>query len=148
MTRKWWLCGACVLVPLALYFVNVEIQTRRGSAAMAATGLAFQPLAAALVQARTEGKPVLADFSAIWCPSCRRLHAEVFGDPAVKAAITAGYVLAGIDYESAEAPAFMARYGVTGFPSLLVLDGEGRLLRRLPVSFDPAAFAADLLLAP
>lgn len=145
MTRRGWLYGACVLVPLALYFVNVEIQTRRGSAAMAAIGLEFRPLAAALVQARAEGKPVLADFSAIWCPSCRRLHTEVFGDPAVKAAITAGYVLAGIDYESAEAPAFMARYGVTGFPSLLVLDGDGALLRQLPVSVDAAAFTAALL---
>ena len=68
----------------------------------------------------------------------------MFSDPAVKAAIRDGYVLAGIDYESAEAPAFMAKYQVSGFPTLLLLDGDGRLLRRLPLSFDPAAFAAAL----
>ncbi len=144
MNRKWLRYGAYALVPVALYFVNVEVQTRRGMAAMAATELEFRPLAAALVQARAEGKPVLADFSAIWCPSCRRLHIEVFSDPAVKAAIKAGYVLSSIDYESAEAPAFMARYDVSSFPSLLVLDGDGTLLRKLPITFDPAAFAAAL----
>lgn len=144
MNRRWLRYAAYALVPLALYFINVEVQTRRGIAAMAATELEFRPLAAALVQARQSGKPVLADFSAIWCPNCRRLHAEVFSDPAVKAAIRDGYVLSGIDYESAEAPAFMAKYQVSSFPTLLVLDGDGRLLRRLPLSFDPAEFAAAL----
>jgi hypothetical protein len=38
----------------------------------------------------------------------------------------------------------MQRYGVQGFPSLLVLSADGMLVRRVPVSFDPAAFAASL----
>ncbi len=144
MKQKWLRYGAYALLPLVLYFINVEVQTRRGIAAMAASGLEFRPLAAALVQARQSGKPVLADFSAIWCPSCRRLHAEVFSAPAVQAAIGNDYLLAGIDYESAEAPAFMAKYGVSSFPTLLVLDADGHLLCRLPLTFDPAEFAAAL----
>lgn len=135
---------AYALVPLALYVVNVEYQTWRGEQALAATELRFLPLDLALARARSSGKPVLADFSAIWCPACRRLHAEVFTDPAVKAAIRSGYELSRIDYEAPEAPAFMARYAVSGFPTLLLLDGEGRLLRRLPTGFDPAALAAEL----
>lgn len=142
--RNWLRYLAYALIPLAAYFAMVEYQTMRGRQAMAATALDFQPLDVALAKARSSGKPVLADFSAIWCPTCRRLHTEVFGDPAVKAAITAGYELSAIDYESAEAPAFMERYGVTGFPTLLLLDGEGNLLRRLPLTFDPAAFVAEL----
>ena len=144
ITRKGlrWLVYA--LVPLALYFANVEVQTWRGEQALAATDLHFAPLEQALAQARSSGKPVLADFSAIWCPACRRLHAEVFTDPAVKAAILAGYELSRIDYESPEAPAFMARYGVTGFPTLLVLDQDGHMLRELPSGFDPAVLAAAL----
>ncbi len=144
ITRKGlrWLVYA--LVPLALYFGNVEVQTWRGEQALAATELHFASLEQALARARTSGKPVLADFSAIWCPACRRLHAEVFTDPAVKAAILAGYELSRIDYESPEAPAFMARYGVTGFPTLLVLDQDGQMLRKLPSGFDPAVLAAAL----
>lgn len=38
----------------------------------------------------------------------------------------------------------MARYEVQGFPSLLLLNGDGTLLRRVPVSFDPEAFLAGL----
>ena len=140
---RWWSL-LLALVPLALYFVNVEVQTWRGQQALVATALEFQPLDVALARARASGKPVLADFSAIWCPVCRRLHAEVFTDAAVKTAIRQGYELSRIDYESPEAPAFMARYGVSGFPTLLLLDGEGNLLRRLPTSFDPAVFAAEL----
>ena len=141
---KWRRYLVFALVPLAVYFVHVEYQTWRGEQALTATALDFKPLDAALAASKASGKPVLADFSAIWCPACRRLHAEVFTDPAVKTAIARGYELSRIDYESAEAPAFMARYAVSGFPTLLLLDGEGRLLRRLPLSFDPAMFAAEL----
>lgn len=148
MDRKW-LRGILVLV-LAVggYFGWNAYQTQLGRAALAATQLEFKPLDAALAEARSNGRPVLAEFSAIWCPSCRALHQTVFTDAAVKAAIGAGYVLARIDYESPEAPAFMQRYDVHGFPSLLVLDADGRLLRRLPVTLDAAAFAAALKPAP
>ncbi|WP_293373384.1 thioredoxin family protein [Nevskia sp.] len=142
--RKWLRYLAWALVPLGLYFAHVEYQTWRGEQALIATTLDFKSLDAALAASKASGKPVLADFSAIWCPACRALHADVFTDPAVKAAITGGYELSRIDYESPEAPAFMKRYDVSGFPTLLVLDGDGNLLRRLPLSFDPPAFAASL----
>lgn len=144
MQGRWKRLLPWVLVPLALYFVNVEWQTRRGEAALQATALTFQPLELALSRARSSGRPVLVDFSAIWCPACRRLHEQVFTDPAVRAALEAGYELSLVDYESPEAPAFMRRYAVTGFPTLLVLDAEGRLLRRLPIRDEPAAFVRDL----
>ena len=144
MNKKWIKYARIALVPLVAYFVNVEWQTRLGQQALAATQLEFRSLDKALVKAKAENKPVLADFSAIWCPTCRAMHATVFTDPAVKAAIESGYVLSRIDYESPEAPAFMAKYAVTGFPTLLVLDGDGKLLRRVPVSLDPAQFKASL----
>ena len=72
------------------------------------------------------------------------LHAEVFTNATVKQAITSGYVLSRVDYESPEAQAFMQRYAVQGFPTLLVLSAEGQLVRRVPISFDPATLAATL----
>ena len=144
MTKKWIKYALIALVPLVAYFVNVEWQTRLGQQALAATQFEFRSLDKALVKAKADNKPVLADFSAIWCPTCRAMHATVFTDPAVKAAIESGYVLSRIDYESPEASAFMAKYGVTGFPTLLVLDGDGKLLRRVPVSLDATQFKASL----
>ena len=68
-------------------------QARRGEAALQATALAFLPLAQALALAKVQGKPVLVHFSAIWCPTCRVPHAQVFTNTTVKQAITTGFVL-------------------------------------------------------
>ncbi len=141
--RALWILVAAV-VATGSYFAHTAWQTQRGEAALKATALEFLPLERALALAKTQGKPVLVDFSAIWCPTCRVLHAEVFTNTSVKQAITTGYVLSRVDYESPEARAFMQRYGVQGFPTLLVLSKEGQLVRRVPISFDPATLAATL----
>ncbi len=141
--RVLWI-GVVVIITIGSYFAHTAWQTRRGEAALKATALQFLPLEQALVLAKSEGKPVLVDFSAIWCPTCRVLHAEVFTDATVKRAITTGFVLSRVDYEAPEARAFMQRYDVQGFPTLLVLSADGQLLRRVPISFDPATLAAAL----
>jgi thiol:disulfide interchange protein len=141
--RALWIFVATV-VATGSYFAHTAWQTQRGEAALKATALEFLPLERALAQAKTQGRPVLVDFSAIWCPTCRVLHAEVFTNAAVKQAITSGYVLSRVDYESPEAQAFMQRYAVQGFPTLLVLSADGQLVRRVPISFDPATLAATL----
>jgi hypothetical protein len=43
------------------------------------------------------------------------LHAEVCTNTSVKQAITSGFVLSRVDYESPESGAFMQRYAVQGF---------------------------------
>jgi thiol:disulfide interchange protein len=141
--RALWIFVAAV-VATGSYFAHTAWQTQRGEAALKAAALEFLPLDRALAQAKTQGRPVLVDFSAIWCPTCRVLHAEVFTNAAVKQAITSGYVLSRVDYESPEAQAFMQRYAVQGFPTLLVLSADGQLVRRVPISFDPATLAATL----
>ena len=141
--RALWIFLAAVIA-IGAYFAHTAWQTQRGEAALKATRLAFLPLDQALALAKAQGKPVLVDFSAIWCPTCRVLHAEVFTNDEVKLAIAAGYVLSRVDYESPEARAFMQRYDVQRFPSLIVLSAEGMLVRRVPMSFDPATLAASL----
>lgn len=138
--------AAVVLVAIGFgaYFLNVAIQTHLGKAAIADTGLSFRTLPGALAQSKLTNKPVFVDFSAIWCPVCRAMHEQVFTNPNVKRKLSEAYVLARVDYESDEAKPFMERYGVRGFPSLLVLAADGTLIRRVPVNMDPTAFAASL----
>jgi thiol:disulfide interchange protein len=144
MTKKLLWLFVVAVIGIGAYFAQTAWQTQQGEDALRSTALDFLPLEQALTRSRTLGKPVLVDFSAIWCPTCRAMHANVFTNTLVKQAIKEGYVLARVDYESPEAPAFMRRYEVQGFPSLLVLAGGGALLRRVPVNFDPAAFAKSL----
>ena len=122
--RALWIFVAAVIAT-ASYFAHTAWQAQRGAAALKATALEFLPLERALALATSQGKPVLVDLSAIWCPTCRLLHAEVFTNTSVKQAITSSYVLSRVDYDSPEARAFMQRFAVKGFPTLLVLSAEG-----------------------
>lgn len=132
----------CVLV--AGYFINVEVQSRLGERALASTGLVSHPLPAALARAKAESKLVLVDVSAIWCPSCRTLDREVFANADVRRRLTDNFVFTRLEYESPEGQSFLKDHEASGFPTLWLLDGSGQMLRRLQVTFDPAAFLAQL----
>lgn len=139
--KSW--AGIILLLGVA-YFANVEVQSYLGRKALNATGMQVYPLGQALSKAAVEKKLVLANMSAIWCPSCRKLDQSVFSDSAVHDAINRDYVFTRIEYESPEGKAFMEEYQVRGFPTLLVLDHTGKKLRQLPLTFNPRGFIALL----
>lgn len=139
--RRW---SIYAVIIAGIYFANVEVQTYLGKKALHATGLEVVELDRALALADREDKLVLADMSAIWCPTCRRLDRTVFSNSRVQDAIAASYVFSRIEYESAEGEAFMEKYNVFGYPTLLVLNPDGSLARRLPLTFDSDAFIAAL----
>lgn len=132
------------VVALAAYFLNVEYQSHLGQKAIDATGLEVLAFQDALVESSKTGKPVLADLSAIWCPSCRRLDTEVLANEVVKSKIERDYIFARIEYESDEGTEFMEKYQVSGFPNLLLIDGQGNKLKNLPRTFSPEEFLAAL----
>lgn len=128
------------VLAIAAYFAHTEYQSHLGRQALEATGLEVHSLEQALAKSKETGKPVLADLSAIWSPSCRRLDETVLAHESVKAKIETDYIFARIEYESDEGQAFMRRHGLRGFPNLLTLDGEGEKLKALPRTFDPSEF--------
>ena len=93
---------------LAVYFINVEVQSYFGRQALAKAGLTNLPLEPALTKAKAENKLLLVDVSAIWCPTCRKLDNTVFADAVVRQTIGEKFIFSRLEYESPEGEAFLA----------------------------------------
>lgn len=126
------------------YFGNLKYQAHLGQKAIDSTGLNALALDEAIALSKKSGKPVLANLSAIWCPSCRRLDTEVLSSEAVVQKIQSDYHYARVEYDSNEGKGFMERHQLSGFPNLIVLDGQGTAMHRIPLSFSPEPFLSSL----
>jgi thiol:disulfide interchange protein DsbD len=86
-----------------------------------------------LQAAKAAGKPLLFDFYADWCVSCKEMEKYTFSDPAVHAAL-ADVVLLKADVTANDAvdQALMRRFGIIGPPATLFFhDGAERRELRL-----------------
>ncbi|MDA0840287.1 MAG: thioredoxin family protein [Planctomycetota bacterium] len=91
---------------------------------------------AALKQAKAEGKDILIDFTGSdWCGWCIRLNEEVFSQKEFLPAVTKSFVLVELDFprgkqQSAEIKKqnqeWQAKFQVQGFPTILLMDADGR----------------------
>jgi protein disulfide-isomerase len=84
--------------------------------------------AAAEESART-GKPILAYFSASWCPPCRIMKREVWPDADVQAAANGKVIPIYMDVDQPAAQEKAAHYRVSGIPTLLITQADGTPLR-------------------
>ncbi len=82
-------------------------------------------LSDALAKAKTEGKPVIAVFSAVWCGPCQMMKKEVYPSREVKK-YHDKFVWAYIDTDIAENGADASKFGVSGIPHIQFLDSEGK----------------------
>jgi len=62
-------------------------------------------------------------FTAKWCPTCHQLKKEVLAAPVGKA-LLAGAVVESVDFDKAAGQ--VAQHSVTGLPTTVFLDGEGK----------------------
>jgi thiol-disulfide isomerase/thioredoxin len=96
-------------------------------------------------RARQSGKLVLLDFSAVWCPPCNMLADEVLHEdpPELEA-----FEVAVLDVDHPSSFALKERYGVGGYPTVVVVDAEGNEKSRTVGYENAEAFLAWLVSAP
>lgn len=96
----------------------------------------------ALQQSKTTKKPVVAVFSAGWCPPCQYMIKDVFSEKPVMAAME-NYVPVYIDVDKQRA--LKKNYNIRSVPTFFVLNDKGAIQRKMSGSLDPAAFEKWLL---
>ncbi|MBN2202381.1 thioredoxin family protein [bacterium] len=99
----------------------------------AVSGVRWQSdLQAALDSAAAWNKPVLVEFMAEWCPSCRAMDESTFSHPHVTSKIYSFIpVRVDVDSQKTVADQYSAtarKYGGIGIPNFLFLDPGGRPL--------------------
>ena len=83
---------------------------------------------------KSPGKPVMLDFYADWCVSCKEMEALTFSDARVKPRLDAMLLLqADVTANSAEHKALLKRFALFGPPGIIFFDREGREIKGLRV---------------
>ncbi len=79
-----------------------------------------------LVAARAAGQPVMLDFYADWCISCKEMERFTFSDPAVAKAL-AGVILLQADVTAVDEDdqQLMRRFGIVGPPTIIFFGVDG-----------------------
>ena len=88
----------------------------------------------------TAGKPVMLDFYADWCVSCKEMEAFTFTDPQVKAKLEGMLLLqADVTANSPEDKAMLKRFSLFGPPGIIFFDRQGKEIQGLRViGYQPA----------
>lgn len=108
-----------------------------------------------LEQAKKGKKLILLDFTGSdWCGWCIKIDREIFSKPEFKAYAEKNLVLVELDFprgrqipatERAQNEQLATKYDVQGFPTIIVLDAEGREVGQLGYTPGGAsAFIAEL----
>lgn len=85
-----------------------------------------------LAAARANQQPVMLDYYADWCASCKEMERYTFSDPGVQSALSGFRLLqADVTLNDEADAALLKRYGLIGPPSILFFDRSGQELRHL-----------------
>jgi thioredoxin:protein disulfide reductase len=96
---------------------------------------------------QSAGRPVMLDFYADWCVSCKEMEAQTFVDPAVRAKLDKAVLLrADVTANNDDDRALLKRFHLFGPPGIILFDAQGHELEsaRVVGFRDAKAFSANL----
>jgi thiol:disulfide interchange protein DsbD len=83
---------------------------------------------------KSAGKPVMLDFYADWCVSCKEMEALTFSDDRVKSKLATMLLLqADVTANTPEHKALLKRFHLFGPPGIIFFDAQGREIKGLRV---------------
>ncbi|MDD5632653.1 MAG: protein-disulfide reductase DsbD, partial [Methylococcales bacterium] len=120
------------LKPLQGFSINSAQATEQGLVFERVASLSA--LEARIQQASADHQPVMLDFYADWCISCKEMEAYTFTDPKVKQALR-GFVLlqADVTKDSNDDKAFLAKFNLIGPPAILFFGADTQEKKALRV---------------
>ena len=85
-----------------------------------------EDLGGVLDEAQAAGKPLMLDFSADWCVSCKEMDAHTFNVPAVQTALARFIVVrADVTANDAQDQALLRSFGIYGPPTTAFFKADG-----------------------
>lgn len=87
-------------------------------------------LAEAKQSATEAGKPIFVDLSTVWCGYSKKMKKNLYPDAAVAQAMNAGFIPLALDGEKSDGAELVSTLGINGFPTLLILDAQGNVLKK------------------
>lgn len=82
-----------------------------------------------LEEAKKSGKAVFLYFQSESCFWCKKFEADVLPKDAVKSKLSQDFVLVAVDVDRQKA--YVGKYRITGTPTMVFLDSEGREVTRI-----------------
>jgi thioredoxin 1 len=84
-----------------------------------------------LKQAKAQKKVIFLDAYASWCGPCKLLQKNTFTQKSVGDVFNKKFINVKMDMEKGEGPALSQVYPLEGYPTLLFIDGSGRVVKRV-----------------
>jgi len=85
-------------------------------------------LAQAIIKAKAQKKLIFIDISAVWCPPCQMLKLKTFPNKKVGDFFNANFISLSFDGERGAGLKLARDYQITAYPTLIILDSEGKAI--------------------
>lgn len=110
-------------------FRSVAPESVSGTSGIKFSKLSFEK---AIKQAKASGKLIFIDVHTSWCGPCKEMDQTTFSDSQVGGEFNRRFINLKIDAEeSKDGPMISKSYTVTGYPTLLFINSEGKLVKKL-----------------
>ena len=139
MTIKPYLFTVLAVFSASLFIANATIAESAAESAAESETTWMTDFDAAKKKAKVEGKPLFINFTGSdWCGWCIKLVDEVFSQEAFKDYAAGNLILVEIDFPrrkelsaelKAQNEALAKSYGIRGFPTVLVMDANAKVLK-------------------